>query len=152
MSLVMLLSLTMWGCNKAEKAKGEDKKENKQTVNKQTVNKASVPAQRSDDIGFNHAASIKMANALSQVPGIANPVIVVQGEEAIIAYQSPKKQKGAEDSARKKLKKAMPAYRIHFISDPDNYHKMKLLYQDTIESEGRTTENLGDHFNQLKPK
>ncbi|MBP1931036.1 YhcN/YlaJ family sporulation lipoprotein [Ammoniphilus resinae] len=148
-SLTFLLSLSLLGCNDdQEKAKGEAKK-----TEKQTVNGARVTANKEKDrLVFNHAASIKIKDQLQEVPGLDDPIVVVHGKDAIIAYHSKGNPKKIEKDAQKKLKKDMPTYYLHFVSDRTGYEKVKRLYHDTIESEGRPIENLSDHFNGMIPK
>ena len=145
LAMLLMLSITLWGCGDDEKAKGEEKK-----AEEKTEERAQVAETREDDLKFNHAASIKMVNSLKELPEIKNPIIVVHEKEAIIAYQTDQDKEKAEATARKKLKKDMPTYDLHFVSNPAEYERVRILYEDTIESEGRPIEDLSKHFNHMK--
>jgi YhcN/YlaJ family sporulation lipoprotein len=148
--MVILLSLSAWGCGNNEKAKGGEKKVSgqKQQQQQQTLSKAKDNQNES----FNHSASIKMANAIGNIPGVTDPIIVVYGKEAVVAYKKDTKtdEQVLNKRIQKELQKEMPNYKIQVGSKPDWYNKAARLYEDTIESEGRTIENLGDSFRNLK--
>jgi|GEM_PF-3177602 len=148
-SLTFLLSLSLLGCNNdQDQAKGEAKKDKKQTVNQARI----AVNKEKDRLVFNHAASIKIKNQLQEVPELDDPIVVVHGKDAIIAYHAKGNPRKIEKDALQKLKKDMPTYYLHFVSDRAGYEKVKRLYHDTIESEGKQIENLSDHFNSMIPK
>ena len=136
------------GCGgKEDKAKEDGKKESKQTVQK---TEGTTGKNQQDK--FNHSASLKINGIATQMSGVQDPLVVVYGKEAVMAY----KLKGEENSVevekklKQNLKRQMPDYQIYVSGDPEWYRQVAVLYQDSIDSEGRTVKDLRKTFQHLK--
>lgn len=144
----LLLAVVSIGCGNKEEAKGGDEKKAK--TQKAQTTQTEKPRPREVE-QFNHSASLKMQEAVKEIPEVTDPVIVVYGKDAVLGYQVKGDTNPQEVQALviQKLKAEMPDYRIQVGSDPDWYEQVAVLHRDSIESEGRTVKNLGADFKQL---
>lgn len=155
--LAIIMSFSLAGCGKDDKAKGEEKKEtkNEQTAQAKNEQKAQTASREDDTIRmFNHSASLKMEEIITSVQGVSEPRIVVYGKKAAVAYRLSENidPAAAEKTVRNKIKNEMPNYDVWINSEPDWYARVNSLYEDAIETEGRTVKNLGDVFLSLKKR
>lgn len=154
--LTLLLAVSLASCGNKEEAKGgDDKKAATKQTTKQTEQKAqtTVPGAGKQEVKtFNHSASLKMQEAVRDIPEITEPVIVVYGEEALMGYKVKENVDPLEAQTKleQKLKEQMPDYRVQASSDPDWYERVAILHRDSIESEGSTIKNLEKDFRTLR--
>lgn len=147
-ALLVLVAFFTVGCNDKEEAKEEPKDKQKQAAQQ----KPRQTAEREEPVTFNHSASLKMRSILQDIPGVVDPFVLIRGEEALIAYLPGESvsQELVRERVKQQLSQEMPEYRLHIKTDKEAYQRLSHLYQDSIESEGKTIKNLGGTFDEWK--